>query len=277
MENTKVGPTSGGQYLKQLRERAGLSKTQVAEWAGVRNYTRYESEERDRPTRETVEQILQVLATRFSERKEALQRFGYVVNTPAPTDEEISWACSICQPIMDALPFPCYMLDIRGYVLGWNSILPYMLGIPHRTMDFILRPQRMTLYQAFFDSRLKIADMMENRRAFLSHIIRVMRQDWEAEYVTEEPWCQELLAESFRRYPEFREYWAMAVNPPISEIPARPLTNLRVNTRRGVVEVRIAIEKMSRDNRFKIVYLMPADARTLELCEAWKKEAAQAA
>ncbi|NJN83623.1 MAG: hypothetical protein HC802_15960 [Caldilineaceae bacterium] len=175
----------------------------------------------------------------------------------------------ICQPLMDRLPFPAYLMDIQGYVWAWNKHVPRMLQLRPKRLDFLLRPARMTLYQGFFHPSFRIGELMENRELFLTHNIRVLRQDWERERCLEETWCQEALAYSFRHYPEFKKFWDLAENPPISEIPARPLTNLRFRSPSGTLEFRVAIEKMTRDDRFKVVYLMPADAATLEECARW--------
>lgn len=271
MENKQVRQTSGGEYLRELRERAGLSQRQVADWSGVENYAKYEIGERPNPKRETVIQILDALASRFSERKEALHRFSFVTDTPEPTDEDIAWACSKCQPIMDAVPFPSYLLDVRAYVLAWNKQVPKMFGLRSSTLQFFLGSQRMTLFQTFFHPRLRFADAVENRDMVLKHVIQLVRQDF-AQYM-KEPWSKRILDESFKM-PEFKKYWDIVPQLPPSDIPARPLTHLRIRHKDSVVAFRVAIERMTRDERFKIVYLMPADVHTTELCETWQKEAA---
>lgn len=267
-ENTT---SPGGKRLAVLRKQTGLAqhKVEYISGIGIGNLGKYEAGERT-PTKGTVERILDALDAKFTDRVEVLERFGYTMNTPPPTEEEVAWAVSKCQPVMDQLPFPAYMLDMQGFVPYWNYYLPKMLGMRETQMKTVFYRERLTLYQAFFHSGVRLADLMNHSEAFLSHTIRVLRQDWEWGSFLEEAWCQELLKATSTKYPEFKKYWDMAADHPVADLPARPLANLQVKSPiMGNVEFRIARETMNRDKRFRVIYLIPADAATLEQCEKW--------
>lgn len=268
----EITRTPGGKKLEEIRKQTGLPqyKVEMDSAIGIGNLGKYESGERRNPSRKTLDRVLNALDAKFTDRVEVLERFGYIMNTPEPTEKEIAWAVKICQPIMDQLPFPSYLLDMQGFVLAWNYYLPKMLGIRESRMETVLRRDRLTLFQAFFDKGTRLADLMEHSEVFLAHIIRVLRQDWEP--FLEEDWCQALLNTSSAKYPEFKEFWDMAADSRMTELPARPLANLQVKSPiMGPVEFRIARETMNRDKRFRVIYLIPADAATLDQCKKWNQ------
>lgn len=261
----------GWKRLEAIRKQAGLPqyKVELDAGIGIGNLGKYESGERN-PERHTLERILDALDAKFTDRVEVLERFGYTMNTPPPTAEEVAWAVAICKPVMDELSFPVYMLDMQGFVLYWNYYMPKMLGMRETQMETVFHRERLTLYQAFFHSGVRLANLMNHPDAFLSHTIRVLRQDWEWGSFLEEDWCQELLKATSTKYPEFKKYWDMAADHPVADLPARPLANLQVKSPiMGNVEFRVARETMNRDKRFRVIYLIPADAATLEQCQKW--------
>ena len=265
-------PTAGGKRLRELRERAQKRAGDVEYEAnlGYNYLQRIESGRVQRPSKETVESILDALDARFTDRVEVLERFGYVTSIPVPTEEEQAWARAACQPVMDALPFPSYLLDMRSYLISWNHYIPAMLDVDDAQLRDIWKPEYLTLFEGFFDPRLRLVDMMENADAFLSHMIGVMRHDFETFY-WEEEWCQPFVEQVMQREPEFKRYWDMDVRPNAGEVSGRPLISLCLHSpTSGRVTFRVTVEFMRRDNRFRIIYLIPADAATIEVCEQWK-------
>ena len=58
-----------------------------------------------------------------------LELFGYMVTTPPPTEEEIAWACNVCQRELHEVAFPAYVLDCTHRLIAWNAHVPRLFGI----------------------------------------------------------------------------------------------------------------------------------------------------
>jgi hypothetical protein len=54
------------------------------------------------PGRETIERILTALHARYTDRRDILEMFGYVVGVPLPTSDEIEWAADTSQQVLDS-------------------------------------------------------------------------------------------------------------------------------------------------------------------------------
>src|ERR671929_2119806 len=91
--------TPGGAKLRAVREQAGRSQLWVEAEAdlGTGYLQRVESGRVAQPSRATVEKILDALDARYSERRDVLELFGYVVATPLPSPAETEWARESCQ------------------------------------------------------------------------------------------------------------------------------------------------------------------------------------
>src|SRR5262245_45461405 len=122
--------TPGGARLRALREAAGRTQLWVESEAdlGTGYLQRLESGRVAQPERATLDRILTALEARYGERKEVLERFGYLVPTPPPTEEEIAWARARCRQELDELPFPALVLDCTHRLIAWNRFLPRLLG-----------------------------------------------------------------------------------------------------------------------------------------------------
>ena len=69
---------------------------------------------------------------RYSERRDVLELFGYLVATPLPTADEIAWARESCQHELHDVPFPAYVLDCFTRLIAWNRFVPRLLGRARR-------------------------------------------------------------------------------------------------------------------------------------------------
>src|SRR5215831_10925384 len=86
--------TPGGNHLKALREYIGKTQMDVELDAdlGIGYLQRVESGKVRHPERDTLERILTALGAHYTERRDILELFGYVVETPLPDEDEIGWA-----------------------------------------------------------------------------------------------------------------------------------------------------------------------------------------
>jgi transcriptional regulator with XRE-family HTH domain len=122
--------TPGGAKLRAVREQAGRSQLWVEAEAdlGTGYLQRVESGRVVQPGRATVERILDALDARYSERRDVLELFGYIVATPLPTPAETEWATESCLHELHDVPFPAYVLDCFPRLIAWNRFVPRLLG-----------------------------------------------------------------------------------------------------------------------------------------------------
>ena len=263
--------TPGGARLRALRETAGRTQLWVEAEAelGTGYLQRLESGRVAQPERGTLERILNALEARYGERKEILERFGYLVPTPPPTDEEIAWARAICRRELDELPFPALALDCTHRLIAWNRLLPRLLGVGPD--DPLVRGlARGCFLTHWLDPVSALAGLVAEPDVFLPAMIRAFR--YEMEKVGNEPWAIELLSE-LRRFPRFVHYAAMADRAPATASAARVLVPLRLAVPdAGLLEFRVAAEPFTRDPRFRLVSYLPTDPFTMRRCAAWTAE-----
>src|ERR1041384_7807865 len=118
--------TPGGKRLRALREAADKTQLDVELDAnlGTGYLQRVESGKVQRPERETLERILAALGARYTQRRDILELFGYIVDAPLPHEDEIKWAVDLCQQKLDLAVFPAYLLDCAHRLLVWNAMFP---------------------------------------------------------------------------------------------------------------------------------------------------------
>src|SRR5579864_1449383 len=120
MSMNKAG-TPGGNRLRALRESAGKRQleTELDADLGTGYLQRVESGKVRHPERETLERIMLALGARYTERRDILELFGYIVDAPLPNDDELNWAIGLSQPELDSADFPAYVLDCGHRLLVW--------------------------------------------------------------------------------------------------------------------------------------------------------------
>ena len=265
----------GGARLRAIREQAGRSQLWVEAEAdlGTGYLQRVESGRVAQPGRITVERILAALDARYSERREVLELFGYIVATPLPTDDEIAWACASCQHELHDVPFPAYVLDCVPRLLAWNRFVPRLLGIADAAAGerALAGLAGRSMMQLWFDPASPFGALVAEPDTFLPSLIRALRYEYQR--LHPEPWMTEAITESARTLPRFRALWAPASQLPVPISAARALLPIKLNVPgAGLLQFRLAAEPFVRDSRFRLIYLMPADAVTMRQCAAWASE-----
>jgi hypothetical protein len=69
--------------------------------------------------------------------------------------------------------------------------------------------------------------------------------------------------------PEFEHYWT---HYPAAQtlFAARPLTLLQLDSEdAGMLQFRLISESFVQDRRFRVIYYLPADAKTIQHCLQW--------
>jgi transcriptional regulator with XRE-family HTH domain len=294
--------TPGGVRLRALREQVGRAQVWVEAEAnlGTGYLQRVEAGRVAQPGRATVERVLEALGARYSERREVLELFGYIVATPLPTDDEIAWARASCGAELHDVPFPAYLLDCLPRLLAWNQFVPRLLGgvgqdadagragsgigvagvtpsrwpvrqasVPRGTGDAVLQALvGRSLVELWFDPASPLSALVAEPEAFLPALIRAMR--WEMQRFSTEPWLLAMLAEMQATLPRFRDYWQRAAQEPVPIIAARVLAPVVLAVPGvGRLRFRLVSEPLVRDARFRLIYYVPADPVTMRQCAAW--------
>ncbi len=269
---TKTG-TIGGKRLRLLRE--SLAKTQLEveldASLGTGYLQRVESGKVQRPERETLERILVALGARYTERRDILELFGYVVSAPIPDEDEISWAVAACQAELAAAPFPAYLLDCAHRLLVWNALLPFMFQIEgvtyHRQAGY-----RVSMLRVLFDPKHGVAARITNPDVFFPASIRALRS--EMQLFHDETWYNSLVGDMRIECHLFEKYWTMSIGQPVFSVAARPLAPLDLELPQGgAVQFRIMAEPFVQDRRFRVIYCLPATPMTMQKCIDWSRAA----
>jgi len=267
MKTRTVG-TVGGVKLRALREGAGRTQLWVEVEAGLGTgyLQRVEAGRVAQPERATLERILTALEARYSERREVLELFGYLVVTPLPTEADLAWACALCQRELHEVPFPAYVLDCTHRLIAWNRSIPHLFGIVPDDPT-LAGLARQSVLAAWFDPDSPLARLVAEPEVFLPALIRALR--YEMQQFRTEAWYEAVLA-PLHALPRFRHYWAAVEREPALASAARALIPVRLaGPGTGLRQFRLASEHFVRDTRFRLVYFFPDNAATLHQCTAW--------
>lgn len=270
------GSVSGGRELRRIRERRGIIQTEL-DLDGVitqKNYSKIETGLAF-PQRETLEAILDALDASFNERQAAVTAFGYLPPYPLPEPHEVEAACQRCQPVLDAVPMPTYLMDFVTRLLTWNRCFSRLQGSLEGS-GILEQWQHKPLFKVQFDSRVRLGAYLENMEVHLQAEVRGIRERL-APY-REERWYAGFVAELCQE-PEFNRYWQLAADSRsqeeiVTEFAARVLQPVRFKLPGIDTELHFYanVDAVLGDDRFRIVYLIPANGFTLRQVERWLVE-----
>ncbi len=252
--------------LRALREYCHQTQMQVelAASLGIGYLQRVESGKVQQPERETLERILAVLQARYSDQREILELFGYVVAVPLPTEAEIEWAVSIYQTELRQALFPMYLLDCSHRLLVWNDFVPLLFGLDPRRLS-----EHPSMLRVIFDPGYGVTQRIVNPQAFFSAQIRALR--YEMRLFGQEAWHIALL-ERMRQHPIFEAYWTRAAVELVVHVAGRPLTPLEIVVPGvGGLQFRLISELFAQDHRFRVLYCLPAETRAIQQCLVWQR------
>jgi transcriptional regulator with XRE-family HTH domain len=289
-EMSESAGAPGGERLREVRRAAGRTQLWVEAEAdlGTGYLQRVESGRVAQPGRGTVEKILDALDARYSERRDVLELFGYLVATPLPTPAETDWARESCQRELHDVPFPAYMLDCYPRLVAWNRLAPRLLGdepdrdtgtpdgrpgTPDRRRG--ARGERIlagllghSMLTPWFDPASPLGALVAEPDVFLPRLIRALR--YEVERYRHEPWLVAMLDETQSALPRFRAAWHQSEQEPAPISAARILVPVKLAIPgEGLLQFRLVSEPLVRDARFRLIYYLPADPRTMRRCAVW--------
>jgi len=235
---------------------------------GIGYLQRVESGKVRYPERNTLERILAALNAHYTERRDILEMFGYVVDTPVPDEDEIQWAVEICQTELNDAVFPVYLLDCAHRLLTWNRFVPRLFREDKLT-DNRAETKRVSMLKLLFDASYRFTALVANPEEFFPAQIRALR--YEMKLFHAEGWYDALITELLSQCSLFDSYWTnSAVDPNNSSIAARPLVPLVLRLPDvGMLRFRLTSEPFAQDRRFRIIYYIPADPATMQQCIVW--------
>jgi len=258
--------TPGGQRLRALREAVDRTQLDVELDAelGSGYLQRVESGKVRHPERETLERILSALGARYTQRREILELFGYIVDAPLPNEDEINWAIALCQQELDSADFPAHLLDCGHRLLAWNAMFPKVFRIArHHAAE-----KRISMLRILFDSDYGTAAHIANPDIFFPASIRALQS--EMQLFHGEAWYDGLISDMRRSCATFEKYWVRTEGKQEHYVAARPLTPLEISfPDEKLLQFRILAEPFIQDRRFRIIYCLPADPATMQTCFDW--------
>lgn len=256
--NAKWG-TSGGNRLRALREYYGRTQLDVELDAqlGIGYLQRVESGKVRQPERDTLERILVAFKARYTERRDVLELFGYIVDAPLPNEQDIQWAISGCHAELDNAVFPAYLLDCGHRLLYWNELASQVF--------LTCLQYQVSMLKVVFDPSYQILPKIINRDQFLPAQIRALR--YEMQHFHNETWYETLM-QDMHLCDAFQSYWSLENGREV-HIPARPLSPLELEVKGKMMSFRLISEPFAQDRRFRVIFYLPANAETIQQCISW--------
>ena len=259
--------TPGGNRLRTLRDDCGRTQLDVELEAhlGIGYLQRVESGKVRYPERDTLERILAALGAHYTERRDILELFGYLVDAPLPAEAEIGWAIDVCRAELDEAVFPAYLLDCAHHLLAWNPFVTRLFPLDR------FAGRRLSMPKVLIDPAYGVTGRIANPDEFFPAQIRALR--YEMRLFRGESWYDALIAALRSECSLFERYWAASpADQRASLIAARPLVPLELHTPDGLVlRFWLTSEPFAQDRRFRIIYYVPADSSTIQQCIAWSE------
>ena len=259
----------GGSRLRELRRQAGKTQLFVELEAdlGSGYLQRVEAGKVVLPEKYTLERILKAIGASYDEVAEVLELFGYTSPKSLPMEKDIAWARGICQPVLQKIMLPAYLLVCAHRLLAWNHFVPRLFGVTENDPAF-KRLIGTSIFIAWFDPHTCPGSLVYEPDVFYSQMIRAVRH--EIYPFRHEQWCIELIDKWLQENALFKRHWMKAASDADYAVAARSLAPLQFSLTQGTSALfHLAIERLTQDTRFRIVYFIPADAETLRLCSLW--------
>lgn len=254
---------TGGAKIRLLRKRKGWTQAELAKKAFVS--AKYISQiETDHPKNispDILQNIITALEASYGEQRSILESYGYHPIVVAPNEEEIAWACQTFHKELANLTMPAYLIDCQTLLHTWNHYLPLLLGTETAVLEMLKGHHFIHL---FTHPQVNLLGKMVNRDEFLQMNMHSLK-DLIWPYLQTD-WAEEVI----NTYQHLGAWDRLYVG---SEIPARTRTTLRYQPdETTTVAVKVIQEAFIRDDRFRVVYIMPANVEAYHLFEQWQEQ-----
>ncbi|QEM80895.1 helix-turn-helix transcriptional regulator [Halomonas binhaiensis] len=197
----KLTPADVGLPTTGRRRTPGLRREEVASLAGV-GLTWYTWFEQGRDINVSESFLLSVSHALKLDDAECCHLFLLAHRRPPPV-EAYQWQSisARIQVLMDELPRPAYVMNLRWDVIAWNAAAEHLIGFAKREVH-----ERNMLRMVFADPSLRRRLPEWHRDA--CRLLAQFRCDLAA--APEDPAMQELIEELIRLSPDMRRWWQKA-------------------------------------------------------------------
>jgi hypothetical protein len=121
------------------------------------------------------------------------------------------------------------------------------------------------MLESWFDRQQGLGLLQNNPAEYYPAMVQALK--FELQFFPGEEWTAELIARLSRNWPPFAELWQKTR---WGAVAGRVLLVLELNhALEGLLRLRLASENFIYDRRFRLIYLIPADEKTLGLFEQW--------
>ncbi|MCI0710366.1 MAG: hypothetical protein L0154_09420 [Chloroflexi bacterium] len=120
-----------------------------------------------------------------------------------------------------------------------------------------------------FDPAYEIGPSIVNGDEFFATQVRIIH--YEKHRCSDEQWFSSFIAH-MREVPNFDKYWVRQTDYPQTRPMVRPLANLQLSTSHGLLKFRLTAQNFAGDPRFRVIYCIPSDATTINMCQKWSRD-----
>lgn len=266
--------TLGG-IIKDFRIKKRLSQLDVSLHIGWKDTSRLSKIEQGRsgkPTRDTIEKIMQALDLSDQEKGELLFIGGYL-----PTDDEVKKIVRETRSKVENWPYPSYMIDFsfRQILTNTINILAFNLPIEWVKMGNKMWPS--VLEYPFFSKQDFPVDVEKGED---EHSLKPFQIAQIASFKTEnfmfknEKWYKTIIG-NLMKYKDFRKLWPTVdhtvYKKQLLEYEFKKITGIYEGKKKSLL-FHMLSSRVINDPRFQVVLYFPANEYTRIYCEKLKQK-----
>lgn len=256
-----------GGLIKDYRIKKRLSQLDVSLRIGWKDTSRLSKIEQGRvgkPSRETIEKIINALELTEQEKGDFLLVGGYLL-----TDKEIEKVIKEYRERLDNWPYPVYIMDFTWRLLYSNLLNLDLLNLAHFWKAEIERIHPNALLFAFLPKDQFPVEVMKGEDAdhlYPFPVAQIVSFKTETIKYSGEAWYTKLIS-SLYSDEAFRELWAKLDTKDyykkLLDYEFKKVTGI-YNSQKLTFNFHMQTAKIINDPRFQIVFYFPADEQTTE-------------
>jgi transcriptional regulator with XRE-family HTH domain len=255
-----------GGLLKDYRLQKNLSQLEIAfalGWKDTSRLSRIEQGRIDKPQRNLMDKICQIMELTKKEANHILLTGGYL-----PTDEEIQDTNAILAKFIEKWPYPAAVRDFAWRVISVNSKLTKYYDIDNKTLEYLNKAYpsiiEVTLHANFkLNKDCAKNNNLNERKIFIVKMLRAFKYAQRGR--TKEKWYVELMKKMMGNK-LFRELWQHTVeSDPELDFIANFAQKTSIDpSNNKELKVNMFIVPYLQDPRFEIEFYSPADLATFK-------------
>ena len=253
-----MSATLGG-LIKDYRRQKDISQLEVATYMGWKEPSRLSRIEQGRvgkPSRETLEKLMNALQLNEEERNSILFVGGY-----QPNQKEVDEARKKMKDPVDNWPFPAGCRDYTWRIIYSNKKLNDLYQIPvvfQKKMEI----EMPTIPELTLDPHFILnQNINEDRKQFLLRMLAHFKHDLHG--YTKEKWYQDLI-QRLMRNEIFRGLWPEIDTSKIGQTDLGNFGLKDAPSNKGTLNFYFFIVPLFKDPRFQIEFYIPSDEKTMK-------------